>query len=194
MSVERFPVVIVGGGVVGLSASLFLAQQGVKSLLVERHPGTSIHPRARRVNGRTMELMRGLGLEDQVRAASHKLGPSVGIYAGQTLVQVLEEKGDGGWLLRRMRKKGIRGQATRASPSGPCRCTQDELEHLPLSSPTIRVTLAQVRMHWGALLGGLAAREPAAGQRAVVHASETLLERLEALTGAYEHSLDVIMG
>ena len=49
-------------------------------------------------------------------------------------------------------------------------------------------------MHWGALLGGLAAREPAAGQRAVVHASETLLERLEALTGAYEHSLDVIMG
>jgi 2-polyprenyl-6-methoxyphenol hydroxylase-like FAD-dependent oxidoreductase len=151
MSVERFPVVIVGGGVVGLSASLFLAQQGVKSLLVERHPGTSIHPRARGVNGRTMELMRGLGLEDQVRAASHKLGPSVGIYAGQTLVQVLEEKGDGGWLLRRMRKKGIRGQATRKSPSGPCRCTQDELEPVLLEAARARGVDARFFTEFGSL-------------------------------------------
>ena len=34
---------IVGGGVVGLTTSLFLAQQGIRCVLVEKHPGTSIH-------------------------------------------------------------------------------------------------------------------------------------------------------
>ncbi len=126
---------IVGGGVVGLSASLFLAQQGVGSVLVERHPGTSIHPRSRGVNGRTMELLRGLGLEKAVVAASEKLGPSIGIYRGETLLKVLEEKGDGGWFARRQRRGGgMRGQKTKASPVGPCRCTQDELEPVLLQA------------------------------------------------------------
>ncbi|MFD0503260.1 FAD-dependent monooxygenase [Streptomyces chiangmaiensis] len=39
-------IVIVGGSLVGLSTALFLAQQGVEVLAVERHPGTAIHPRA----------------------------------------------------------------------------------------------------------------------------------------------------
>ncbi|WP_224366060.1 FAD-dependent monooxygenase [Hyalangium versicolor] len=134
MADDRVPVLIVGGGVVGLSASLFLAQQGVRSMLVERHPGTSIHPRARGVNGRTMELMRELGLEEAVRRASVKLGPSVGIYAGTTLVQVLESRGEGGWFLKRLRARGVRGQATKKSPTGPCRCTQDELEPVLLEA------------------------------------------------------------
>jgi 2-polyprenyl-6-methoxyphenol hydroxylase-like FAD-dependent oxidoreductase len=34
------PVLIVGGGPVGLTASILLSQQGIRSLLVERHPGT----------------------------------------------------------------------------------------------------------------------------------------------------------
>jgi len=134
MASMQVPVLIVGGGVVGLSASLFLAQQGVGSMLVERHRGTSIHPRARGVNGRTMELMRGLGLDEAVRASSVKLGRSVGIYAGQTLAKVLAEKGDGGWLLRRIRRKGVRGQPARKSPVSPCRCTQDELEPVLLQA------------------------------------------------------------
>ncbi|MGK3959559.1 FAD-dependent monooxygenase [Sorangium sp. So ce118] len=134
MADGRFPVVIVGGGVVGLTASLFLAQQGVRALLVERHPGTSIHPRARGVNGRTMELLRELGLEDAVRRVGAKLAPAVGIHAGATLVQVLESRGGGGWLLRRLRRKGISGQGSRKSPTGPCRCTQDELEPVLLGA------------------------------------------------------------
>jgi putative polyketide hydroxylase len=40
------PVLIVGGGPVGLTASILLSRQGVHSLLVERHPGTAILPRA----------------------------------------------------------------------------------------------------------------------------------------------------
>lgn len=138
MADDRVPVLIVGGGVVGLSASLFLAQHGVRPLLVERHPGTSIHPRARGVNGRTMELMRELGLEEAVRQASVKLGPSVGIYSGTSLVQVLESRGEGGWLLKRLRARGVRGQATKKSPTGPCRCTQDELEPVLLEAARAR--------------------------------------------------------
>ena len=41
------PVLISGGGPVGLSASLFLSQHGVRSLMVERHPSTAITPKAR---------------------------------------------------------------------------------------------------------------------------------------------------
>jgi len=52
------PVLIVGGGPVGLSASLLLSRHGVRSLLVERHPGTSIHPKARGLNVRTLKLFR----------------------------------------------------------------------------------------------------------------------------------------
>jgi putative polyketide hydroxylase len=65
---ERTPVLIVGGSMVGLSAALFLARQGIKSLLVEQRAEISTHPRAQAASPRTMELMRALGLEGQVRA------------------------------------------------------------------------------------------------------------------------------
>ena len=48
------PVLIVGGGPVGLTASFLLSLHGIRSLLVERHPGTSIVPKARGINARTM--------------------------------------------------------------------------------------------------------------------------------------------
>jgi NADPH-dependent 2,4-dienoyl-CoA reductase/sulfur reductase-like enzyme len=38
------PVLIVGGGLTGLSTALFLAWHGVRPLLVERHPDLLIHP------------------------------------------------------------------------------------------------------------------------------------------------------
>jgi len=126
--VEEHPVLIVGGGVVGLSVSLFLARHGVASVLVERHPTTSIFPRARGVNGRTMELFRELGLEERIRDAGSRLAPAIGIYRGATLAEVLEKNGHGGFIMRKMRARGMRGQATKKSPTGPCRCTQEDLE------------------------------------------------------------------
>ncbi|WP_167449840.1 FAD-dependent monooxygenase [Streptomyces hyaluromycini] len=68
MADETVEVLIVGGSMVGLSTALFLAQQGVRPVLVERHQHLSAHPRAQAVSPRTMELMRALGLEDEVRA------------------------------------------------------------------------------------------------------------------------------
>ena len=63
------PVLIVGGGPVGLTASLLLSRLGITSLLVERHPGTALHPKARGINARTMEIFHQQGIEDEVRAA-----------------------------------------------------------------------------------------------------------------------------
>ena len=44
------------------------------------------------------------------------------------------------------------------------------------------------------LVGGLRMQDVEAGARATVEISEALLARLEGLTEAYEHSLQVIMG
>ena len=57
------PVLIVGGGPVGLTASIYLSHFGVESLMVEKHPGTAILPKARGLNARTMEMYRQIGLE-----------------------------------------------------------------------------------------------------------------------------------
>jgi putative polyketide hydroxylase len=60
-------VLIAGGGPVGLAASIALSCHGVRSLLVERHPDTTRHPKASVVNARTMELFRQWGIETVVR-------------------------------------------------------------------------------------------------------------------------------
>lgn len=90
MSTYTSPILIVGGGIVGLSASLFLSGHGVESFMVERHAGTSIHPRARGLNRRTMEIYRGIGIDEAVREAGRSLAPSMGIYKGASLVEVIE--------------------------------------------------------------------------------------------------------
>jgi putative polyketide hydroxylase len=65
----EIPVLIVVGGPVGLTASLLLSRQGVRLLLVERHPGTAILPKARGINASTMEMYRQLGIEAAIRKA-----------------------------------------------------------------------------------------------------------------------------
>jgi 2-polyprenyl-6-methoxyphenol hydroxylase-like FAD-dependent oxidoreductase len=67
---EDTPVLIAGGSLVGLSTAMFLGMQGVPSLVVERHPGTAIHPRAALFNQRTVELYRTAGLETEIIVAS----------------------------------------------------------------------------------------------------------------------------
>jgi 2-polyprenyl-6-methoxyphenol hydroxylase-like FAD-dependent oxidoreductase len=65
---DRQPAVLIaGGGLVGLSTSLFLSWYGIPTLLVERHPGISPHPRASGFNARTLELFRMVGVESLIR-------------------------------------------------------------------------------------------------------------------------------
>ncbi|MBV1935704.1 FAD-dependent monooxygenase [Streptomyces sp. BV286] len=93
------PVLIIGGSLTGLSTALFLAHHGVPCTLVERHPGTSIHPRAVGYYPRTGELLRQAGVEDvAVREAegfrTHRTRAGVTSLAGEVLFSKEELEGD----------------------------------------------------------------------------------------------------
>ncbi len=64
---EHVPVLIVGGGPVGLSLAIDLAWRGVACMLVERRDGSIPLPKMNGVNARTMEFCRRWGLADRVR-------------------------------------------------------------------------------------------------------------------------------
>jgi 2-polyprenyl-6-methoxyphenol hydroxylase-like FAD-dependent oxidoreductase len=66
------PVLIAGGGLVGMSAAMFLAQHGIRSLAVERLRNVVPLPRAAFFHMRTIELFRSCGIEAEVRAQSEK--------------------------------------------------------------------------------------------------------------------------
>jgi putative polyketide hydroxylase len=63
-------VLIVGGGLAGLSAAMFLGIHGIKATLVERHVSTSVQPRARGQVPVTMEALKVAGVDREVRDAS----------------------------------------------------------------------------------------------------------------------------
>ena len=69
---EEAPVLIAGGGLTGLAAAAFLAQQGIRSIAVERLRESSPLPRAAFFHMRTLEMFRGLGIESRVREESAK--------------------------------------------------------------------------------------------------------------------------
>ena len=66
------PVLIAGGGLTGLAAAAFLAQQGIRSMAVERLKESSPLPRAAFFHMRTLEMFRGLGIEERIREESAK--------------------------------------------------------------------------------------------------------------------------
>lgn len=70
MPERHIPVLVVGGSLVGLSASVLLARYGVPHLVVESHAGTAIHPRAASFHQRTMEVFRSVGLQREVEEAA----------------------------------------------------------------------------------------------------------------------------
>ncbi|QWF83609.1 FAD-dependent monooxygenase [Amycolatopsis sp. CA-230715] len=86
MSEERVPVLVVGGGVAGLTAALLLRRHGVPTLLAEKHRDTSPQPKARRFNPRSTEIYRSLGLTEEIALASAELAGFNGMVSGSTLV------------------------------------------------------------------------------------------------------------
>lgn len=66
------PVLVVGGGPVGLAASILLAQQGVAHLVAERRTAPVAAPAAHAVNARTFEVLRAAGVDMDAIAAACK--------------------------------------------------------------------------------------------------------------------------
>ncbi len=58
---KKIPVLIAGGGPVGMTLARTLASFGIRCLLVERNASTTRHPKMDITNGRSMELFRRLG-------------------------------------------------------------------------------------------------------------------------------------
>lgn len=59
----KIPVVIVGGGPVGLSMAILLQRFGIDFVLLERNSTTTDHPKARGTYTRTMEIFRQWGID-----------------------------------------------------------------------------------------------------------------------------------
>ncbi|WP_255947338.1 FAD-dependent oxidoreductase [Streptomyces odontomachi] len=117
---RHVPVLIVGGSLVGLSASLFLGRLGIEHVLVEKHAATSTHPRGRGNNVRTMEVFRTAGVERSIHEAASVLADNHGILQGSSLAG-----DDLRWLFKEIDPGG--GLA-RFSPSNWCMCSQNDLE------------------------------------------------------------------
>lgn len=114
------PVLIVGGGPVGLTASILLSRLGVASRLVERHPATAFHPKARNINMRTMEVFRQCGVEDAVRAA--------GLAMERTVFLIWAESLAGREIERRVPRRSNTIGDSSPSAVRHCLCAQDDLE------------------------------------------------------------------
>ena len=65
-------VLIVGGGPCGLATALLLGKCGIRTVLMEKHPGISRHPKAMGVTRRTAEIYRQLGLLEKMQSGGLK--------------------------------------------------------------------------------------------------------------------------
>ena len=73
-------VLIVGSGPAGSSSALFLSTYGVENLVITKYRWTANTPRAHITNQRAVEIMRDMGLEDEIKAKgvpNHLMGDTV---------------------------------------------------------------------------------------------------------------------
>ncbi|MBO9200993.1 MULTISPECIES: FAD-dependent monooxygenase [Niastella] len=134
MQNKSIPVLIVGGGLTGLTAALFLLKHGVRSLLIERRATTSIHPRARGFDVRTMELFRELQLHQAIVEAGKALAPAWGLYQGESLVQIVKDIDPAKMKVNHpINFPGLEKLAA-MSPVAGARCTQDLSEPILLQA------------------------------------------------------------
>jgi 2-polyprenyl-6-methoxyphenol hydroxylase-like FAD-dependent oxidoreductase len=115
-SVTYTPVLIVGGGPVGLGLAADLGWRGVACTVVEQGDGSIAHPRANAENARTMELFRRWGIAERVKEAGTPLDfPHTVLYLTSLT----------GYEIARFDRPGHGGTArTAISPERPQRCNQ----------------------------------------------------------------------
>ncbi|MFI1204429.1 FAD-dependent monooxygenase [Streptomyces sp. NPDC020883] len=112
-------VLVVGGGLVGLTTALVLRHHGVAVTLVEKRSTTSPQPKARRFHVRSMEIFRELGLARLVHHAARDLVGHDHMAAGRTLAEAEQ--------LPLWRPPGPGGSVD-ISPEPSCLIAQDVLE------------------------------------------------------------------
>ncbi|MBE7125826.1 FAD-dependent monooxygenase [Bacillus mycoides] len=132
MKSKHVPVLIVGGGLSGLSSALFLGKQNIEYLLIERHPSTAIHPKAGGITFRTMELFRELGLEKGIRLAGKALENCHGRIAVETIAEVKHEELEQIRAAQYENNEKLVRKVEEISPSKQTACYQITLEEMML--------------------------------------------------------------
>ncbi|MGH7898648.1 MAG: FAD-dependent monooxygenase, partial [Candidatus Binatia bacterium] len=177
---ERVPVVVVGGGPVGLVASLELARHGIRSLVLERHPGTTWHPKARNLNTRTMEIARHWGRAVHDELAAVDLPP-------EWKVQFVYTRTLAGQELGRMRTAGFGGGGRDVSPEVPLLSSQDVFEPI-LRRGAEATGLAELR--FGHEVNRLEVGGAPGDDRAIVAVTERATERTYRVEAEYVIAAD----
>ena len=111
------PVLVVGGGPVGLLTAVGLRHFGVDCLVIEKHASTLDFPKGRRVTTRTVEILRQWGLEEAVAEVSLPPAASLFVFEGETLL------GD-----EFVRRSLPYDEAKPTSPTRELICSQENLE------------------------------------------------------------------
>jgi 2-polyprenyl-6-methoxyphenol hydroxylase-like FAD-dependent oxidoreductase len=153
MTTANAPVLIVGAGPAGLATALELARHDVPSLLVERRPELSSHPRATVLSMRSMEIVRAWGLEAAVRARS--------VEVDWRLLEAATLAGAAAGIAHPVGYPNP-DQSRMVSPTAPACVAQDDVEPLLLerlrATPGARVELGTELTGVLAGPGGAAAR------------------------------------
>src|ERR1700678_2550469 len=71
METLQTPVLIAGGGPVGMTLAIDLGSRGIACTLIERKEAPAFLPKMERCNARTLEIFRRMGIVDRVRAAGY---------------------------------------------------------------------------------------------------------------------------
>ncbi|MFL6600442.1 MAG: FAD-dependent monooxygenase [Steroidobacteraceae bacterium] len=123
---------VIGGGLNGLAAAALLAHHGVRCIVIERHAATSIQYKFAGISPRSMEILRTLGLEPEVRAK--RTGDQQGGGLGRTrnLAAPDLQWDDAAWP-----------DASPFSPTQPATCDQHVLE--PILKARAEALGAEVR-------------------------------------------------
>lgn len=115
-----------------------------------------------------------------------------------TTVHVINVSGRQRMLAQRMAKQALlaggKGTPAMAATAKAFEDGMAALNRAPLSTAEIRELLAAARRAWEALREAVPRAASAAGQRQLAAASEELLDLFDKLTGAYQHSIQVLMG
>jgi 2-polyprenyl-6-methoxyphenol hydroxylase-like FAD-dependent oxidoreductase len=80
-------VLIVGGGPTGLTLAVDLGRRGVRCMLVEQKERPAFLPKMERINARSMEIYRRMGLAQKIRAAGLRSDCPMDVYIMLTLTQ-----------------------------------------------------------------------------------------------------------
>jgi putative polyketide hydroxylase len=159
------PVLIIGAGPAGATAAIALARYGVASLLVERRTQLSALPRATGISTRSMELLRGWGLEERARDGAPEiewLGWSCDLLAGVA--------SGASWPVG----FPTRSQAALVSPTSPACVAQADLERVLLAHlgelVPARVERGTEARLLDAVPGGVQVELRRGGETRIVHA------------------------